>query len=440
MSDWHTPAHLRALTNAIVHIDGDAFFASCEQAMNPEWKGKPVITGKERGIASAASYEAKRAGVTRGMILSDVKKVCPDAIIVPSDYESYSLFSKRMFAIMRRFTNTVEEYGIDEGFADITGMRQSMGMSYVKMARLMKEQIQEELNLTVSVGLAPTKVLAKMASKWDKPDGFTYIPGRSIKTYLKQLPVEHVWGIGPNTAGYMHQMGIYTALDFVQKERDYIEWQFTKPHQELWHELQGTAMYTVNTDEKTSYASISKTKTFTPASTDKEFIFSQLVKNLENACIKARRYDLVAKKVAIFIKDQGFARHGMEIELSRASAYPSDITKLIRPLFDSLYEQGVQYRSTGVILSGLQEETNIQGSLFETPVTLENLKQIYDVVDNMAKKFGKHTVHLAGSLKANTFEQHAGVRGDKPARQQHTLKGEWGRKRLGMPVFSGIVR
>lgn len=440
MSDWHTPAHLRALTNAIVHIDGDSFFASCEQAMHPEWKGKPVVTGKERGIASAMSYEAKKAGVHRGMILSDVKKVCPEAIIVASDYESYSLFSKRMFSIMRRFTNVVEEYGVDEGFADITGMRQSMGINYLKMARLMKEQVEKELGITVSVGLAPTKVLAKLASKWDKPDGFVYISGRKINDFLKTLPVGHVWGIGPNTAAYMNQLGIYTALDFIKKDRDYIEWQFTKPHQELWHELQGTKMYNVNTEEKTSYASISKTKTFTPASTDKEFVFSQLVKNLENACIKARRYDLVAKKVYIFIKEQNFQRHGMELELTRASAYPSDITKLIRPLFDTLYQEDVKYRSTGVILSGLQEETNIQGSLFEAPVKLQNLREIYEAVDAVAKKFGKHTLHLAGSLKANTFDQHAGERGEISARQKNLLKGERGRRRLGMPVFSGIVK
>lgn len=439
MSDWHTPAHLRSLTNAIIHVDGDSFFASCEQAMRPELKGKPVVTGKERGIASAMSYEAKQAGVHRGMVLHKVKQVCPNAIILPSDYESYSLFSKRMFSIMRRFTNIVEEYGIDEGFADVTGMQQSMNMSYVKMAQRMKEQIQNELNLTVSVGLAPTKVLAKMASKWDKPDGFVYVSGRKINEFLKVLDVKDVWGIGPNTAAYMNQMGIYTALDFVKKDRDYVEWQFTKPHQELWHELQGTKMYPVSTEVKTSYASISKTKTFTPASTDKEFVYSQLVKNLENACIKARRYDLVAKQVAIFIKDQSFQRHGLEVNLNRASAYPNDITKLIRPLFDSLYKEGVKYRSTGVILSGLQEETNIQGSLFEPPLQLENLKQIYDVVDLMAKKFGKHTVHLAGSLKANTFDQHQGQRGELPNRQKHALKGEQGRKRLGIPVFSGIV-
>ena len=112
------------------------FFATCEQAIHPEYKGKPVVTGLERGIASAMSYEAKAAGVKRGMRIFEVRKVCPDAIIVPSDYETYSLFSKRIFSIMRRYTNTVEEYGIDEGFADLTGLRRPMNMSYQNMAKI----------------------------------------------------------------------------------------------------------------------------------------------------------------------------------------------------------------------------------------------------------------------------------------------------------------
>lgn len=435
MSDWHTPSHLRSLNNAIVHVDGDGFFAGCEQAVHPEYKGKPVVTGKERGIAAAMSYEAKRAGVTRGMIISEVKRVCPDAIIVPSDYETYSLFSKRMFAIMRRFTNVVEEYGIDEGFADLTGLRRPMKMSYLKMAREMKRQIQEELGLTVSVGLASSKVLAKAGSRWNKPDGFTYIPGRKIGEYLKKLSVGQVWGIGPNTAGHMHQMGIHTAFDFTQLPWETVEKQFTKPHQELWHELKGEKVYEVTNEEKSSYASISKTKTFTPASTDKDFVFSQLIKNLENACIKARRYNLVAQKIHIFLKEQNFARHGLEATLTRASAYPSDLTSIIRPLFEKLYQEGVQYRATGVTLFQLQEDTSIQSSLFEAPVTLHKLQQVYDAVDEMAVVFGKHAVHLGASMKANTHQQHEGGRGHVAPRKQRRLKGETVRQRLGIPML-----
>ena len=113
---------LHSLPRAIIHVDCDAFFASVEQALNPHLKNKPVITGKERGIAASMSYEAKARGVTRGMPTGQIRQVCPEAVILPSDYEAYSLLSKRFFEIVRRFTPDVEEYSIDECFADLTGL------------------------------------------------------------------------------------------------------------------------------------------------------------------------------------------------------------------------------------------------------------------------------------------------------------------------------
>ena len=144
---------LGSYPRAIVHIDGDAFFASCEQASNPKLKGKPVVTGKERGIAASMSYEAKARGVTRGMRLSDIKRVCPDVVLLPSDYETYSLLSTRFFAIVRRFTPDVEEYSIDEVFADVTGLRRPLGMSYERIAARIKYDLDTELGFTFSESL-----------------------------------------------------------------------------------------------------------------------------------------------------------------------------------------------------------------------------------------------------------------------------------------------
>src|SRR4030065_2162345 len=132
---------------AIMHMDADAFFASCEQAIHPELKGRPVITGKERGIVAAASYEAKERGVKRGMRLFEVKKVCPDAVILPSDYETYSLFSLRMFDILRRFSPDVEEYSVDEAFVDLTGLRRSFRGSYGMIGQKMQKSVEKELGI-----------------------------------------------------------------------------------------------------------------------------------------------------------------------------------------------------------------------------------------------------------------------------------------------------
>lgn len=433
---WNTNI---SFPNAIIHVDGDAFFASCEQALHPEYKGKPVVVGKDRGIAASMSYEAKRKGVTRAMPLHKIREICPDVIILPSDYETYSLFSKRMFAIMRRYGSMVEEYGIDEGFVDVTGMNKPLNMDYKAIASRIKQDIQRELNITVSVGLAPTKVLAKLASKCSKPDGFITIAKPYINPFLKNIPVEQIWGVGPNTAHYMYKLGIHTAEQFVQKEWGYVEQYFTKPHQEIWHELRGEKVYPVLVEEKTSYASISKTRTFTPSSSNKDFVYGQLIKNVENACIKARRYHLAARKVSIFLKTQDFQIEAVEVCVNRATAFPQDIIPIIKPLFDQLHKRKVKYRATGVVLSELQEDMAIQGSLFENPIKLTQMKKVYSAVDALAKKFGKHTVHTGGSLVAQRV-QHTGNRGVQALRKETSLKGERGRKRLNIPMLFGMVR
>ena len=182
---------LQSWPRAILHLDGDAFFTSCEEAIHPEFRGKALITGGERGIVACASYPAKKMGIKRGVPLHEARKICPDLIILPSDYETYSLFSRRMFNIMRNFTPDVEEYSIDEAFADITGMRRALRSSYEDIAIQMKKEIERSLGITVSVGLSITKVLAKVGSKYLKPAGMTVIKGRDIAQYLGDLPFRH---------------------------------------------------------------------------------------------------------------------------------------------------------------------------------------------------------------------------------------------------------
>ena len=435
---WSTKSE--SFPQAIIHLDGDAFFASCEEAIHPEYHGQPVVTGLERGIASSFNYLAKRRGVKRGMRLFEIKKICPDAIIVASDYETYSLFSKRMFTIMRRYTNLVEEYSIDEGFADVTGLRRSMHKSYIGMAKDMKETVERELGLSVSVGLAPTKVLAKLASTCKKPSGLVNISGKNIEKFLCDTPIGHIWGVGPNTSNYLRQFGIKTAADFTKQSYEWVMKNLTKPHQEIWRELHGEQVFPVLTEEKTSYASISKTKTFTPPSNTRDLVYAQLVKNLENACIKARRYHLAPERVAIILKEQSFTVHGLEATLTRRSNFPQDILPIIRPLFDRLFSSSTLYRSTGIVLSGLSSETSIQGSLFESPVRMEKFQRVYTAMDTLSQKFGKHTVHLGASMSAHTSPAHAGKRGDTAERKQTLLKGETRRKRLWLPLLLGAVR
>lgn len=429
------PLIISSWPRAIMHLDADAFFASCEQAIHPELRGRPVITGKERGIVAAASYEAKARGVSRGVRLSDVKKLCPDAVILPSDYETYSLFSVRMFEILRRFSPDVEEYSIDEAFVDLTGLRRTYHGSYEIIAENMRAAIKQELGITVSAGVSLSKVLAKIGSKHKKPDGLTMIPGRDIHLFLGKLPVEKVWGIGPNTAAYLAKHNIRTALQFAQQDEGFITKYLSKPFQEIWRELNGRSVYPVTTETKSSYQSISKAKTFTPASTDGTFVFAQISKNLENACIKARRYHLAATRVVLFLRQQDYQSTGTELKLSRPTAFPAELYSLLREGFRDLFRPNTPYRQTGVVLSGLVAESGIQYGLFEDTAKIDRMAKVYASIDELSRKYGKHAVQHGASLPTKMQAQHEGARGDVPVRKNDLFRGENKRQRLGLPML-----
>ncbi len=424
---------IQSWPRAIAHIDGDAFFTSCEEAIHPELKGKALITGGERGIVACASYAAKKMGIKRGVPLQEARKICPGLIILPSDYETYSLFSRRMFGIMRRFTPDVEEYSIDEAFADITGMRRALHSSYEEIALRMKKEIERELGITVSVGLSITKVLSKVASKHLKPAGMTVIKGRDIAQYLSNLPVGKVWGIGPATTSYLAKMNISYALEFARLAEKTVLDKFTKPGVEIWQELRGKSVYPVTAEDKSSYASISKTKTFAPATNNAEYLFAHLMRNMESACIKARRYQLAPQKIAVFLKKNDFETQGGEAVLSRPCACPLEFSPIIRNLFAACFRPEEIYRATGVILLDLQPDTGTQYSLFDDPPQAEKIKELYGVADELGKKFGKHTLYLGASHPIEKLGK--GRRGAPTVREQTRLTGETRRRHLGLPLI-----
>lgn len=424
---------IRSWPRAILHMDGDAFFTSCEEAIHPELRGKPLVTGGERGIVACASYAAKRLGIRRAVPLHEAKALCPGLIVLPSDYETYSLFSRRMFNVIRKFTPQVEENSIDEAFADLTGMRRPHHASYETMARQIKEEIHRELGITVTVGLSITKVLAKVASRHRKPDGFTLISGKEIPEYLQRLPVEAVWGIGPATTQYLWKMGIRTALEFARLPEGVVLKRFSKPGREIWRELRGESVYPVSTEEKSVYASISKTKTFAPATNDRDYLFAHLLRNVESACLKARRYSLAPRKIALFLKKNDFSFRGEEAKLARPSAHPLEVSELLRELFDLNYDRKDIYRATGVVLLDLVPDRHIQYSLFEDPLRAEKVRHLYEAADILGGKFGKHTLHLGGSHLIEVLGK--GRRGEPTVRDRTRFLGETKRKHLGLPIL-----
>ncbi len=189
----------------------DAFFAAVEEKRHPELTGKPLVIGgsgdpTKRGVVSTASYEARKFGIHSAMPLKTAYELCPHAVFLPVDYEAYSRESQKIKAILRRFTPIVEDVGIDEAFLDIS----EIGKHSEEIAEEIKKEIKEETGLTGSIGIAPNKLLAKIASDMDKPDGLTIILENDIASILHPLPVRKLWGIGPKTEKYLKDMGIET--------------------------------------------------------------------------------------------------------------------------------------------------------------------------------------------------------------------------------------
>lgn len=387
-------------SKVIFHIDGDAFFVGVEVAKNPELKGLPVVTGEERGIVSALSYEAKALGVVRGMPIFKIKNDFPDVVILPGDYRSYAEYSNRIFNIVRRYAYGIEEYSIDECFADFTGLDRTLKTTYRKIAEQIKKEIYDELGISVSIGLAPTKVLAKVASNWVKPDGLTEIEIENAPDFLIKKPIEKIWGVGPKTSELLKNRGVHTALDFRNKDIAWVRRYLSKPYETIWQELNGVSVMEVDTEVKTTYGSIQKTKTFTPSTNDKTFLWSQISKHIEDACRKARYYELVPKKISIFLKTQNFKITTVSVVLPIPSNSPEILLSLVRGHFEKCYTKGVLYRTTGVILQDLTQNFVSQKDLFGGTIMSDKFDLIHKQIDSLENKLGKRVVYLGSTDNA----------------------------------------
>lgn len=386
----------------ILHMDGDAFFVGVEVAKNPKLKGLPVVTGEERGIVSALSYEAKALGVVRGMPIFQLQKQFPQVIIMPGDYSSYAKYSQSMFDIVRRYADDVEEYSIDECFADLTGLEPPLKMTYKQIAERIKKEITDELGLSVSIGLAPTKVLAKVASKWMKPNGLTVIDRDSISDFLKMTPIEKIWGIGPRTSESLKRKGVSMAYDFIKKDVNWIKDNFSKPYEVIWRELKGSYMMQIDSKPKTEYSSIQRTRSFHPATNDKIFLLSQFSKNIEEACAKARHFELMPKKVSFFLKTRDFKYVTYAVTLNAPTNAPEIIISLIEDNFNKIHKKGILYRTTGVTLHELVSGSVAQLDLFGGTVKANKFETIHKQIDSLEDKYGKRVVYLASTHNART--------------------------------------
>ena len=386
---------------AILHFDGDAFFASVEQAKDWRLKGKPVVTGGERGAATSLSYEAKARGLHRGIPMQDIRRMCPDVIVVNSDYTAYSIYARRMYAIAKKYSDTVEEYSIDECFADITDLDTVLGMSYEAIARTMKEELERSLGITFGVGLASTKTLAKVASKHAKPAGLTIVPQEGIEQLLAETQIYDVWGLGGASSVRLRLLGVITALDYTRKDIDWLrEHGFVRPQIATWHELSGRAVYRLSSGGHEYPHSVMKTRTFSPPSTDRGRLLSELSKNVEAACAKLRKEGMKARALSFYLKTQEFTYHGVQIDLPIPLSSPPEILSYIEERLDEVYAPGILYRATGVTLRGLIPDGVATDDIFGDTKKLRLKRTAYRALDELNKRYGRGTVFLASSMHA----------------------------------------
>jgi DNA polymerase-4/DNA polymerase V len=431
------PLTLASYPRAILHVDADAFFTSVEQALEPALRGRPVVTGKERGIIACASYEAKALGIQRGLPLFEARRLCPQLVVLPSDYETYGLYSRRMFDIMRRYTPAVEEYSVDEAFLDLTGVRRVLRASYEEIARRLQADIASELGLTVSAGLSPTKCLAKLCSKFRKPAGFTAVPGRLIHVLLARTPLEKVWGFGPSSVALLQKYGLRTALDFVLRPEAWARRLLHKPGAEIWHELRGRSLLPVTDAAPGPRFSIVKSQTFAPPSGEREYVFARLMRNAEAAFARARRHRLRVRRLGVVLRRQDYEHSGMEARLTRPSASAQEAAPLLRRLFDAAFDPGARYRSTLVALGGLENEAAEQLDLFDNRLEIERMERLTRAVDEINGRLGRNAVCSGAALFLRGKAWNP--RDDLPARRAAAPAAADGRRRLAVPCWNLAV-
>jgi DNA polymerase IV len=224
----------------IIHIDMDAFYASVEQLDDPLLRGKPVVVAwrGNRSVVCAASYEARRFGIRSAMPATRAERLCPDAIFIPPNFTRYRAVSRLTREIFSRHTDLIEPLSLDEAYLDVTDNKTGLPTA-TRVARTIREQIRQELNLTASAGVAPNKFLAKIASDWNKPDGLFVIQPEDVNTFLPPLPVERLPGVGKVTGERLDKLGIKTVGKLRDLDRSTLEEQFGRQGVRLYELARG---------------------------------------------------------------------------------------------------------------------------------------------------------------------------------------------------------
>jgi DNA polymerase IV len=382
---------------SILHVDMDAFFAAVEQMDHPPLRGKPVLVGHDgpRGVVATASYEARPFGCHSAQPMVVAKRLCPQAIIVPGRHDRYREISQTMFALLDAFSPVVEPLSIDEAFLDLTGTERLLGPAPSVAARL-KERIRQEIGLTASVGVAPNKFLAKLASDLHKPDGLTVIRPEDLDTVLPPLPVTRIWGIGPVMAARLQLLGIHTIGHLRRFPLDVLKGQ-VGDEAEHYHRLaHGLDDRPVAVDEDAK--SIGQEQTFEVDIDQPEAVQRVLANQVEQVAWRLRKHGLTTRCVTLKIRFGDF----QTITRSTTLAEPTDSTSELEGEAKAIFDRWAREFFQPVRLIGMTASHFSKGegqlNLFADPQR-EQQRRVDAVSDAIIQRFGKGAIQRGGSLE-----------------------------------------
>ena len=391
----------------ILHVDMDAFYASVEVRDNPSLAGLPVCVGgpaSGRGVISAASYEAREFGVHSAMPSAQARRLCPQLVLLPPDFDRYTEASRQIMAIFQRYTPLVEPLSLDEAFLDVTGCERLFGDA-IDVGHRIKQDILAETGLVASVGVATSKFLAKLASDLDKPNGFRVIRAHEIREVLDPLPVSKIFGVGERTAKRLEQLGVHTVGDLAGKPREEVTREFGASG--MWiHDL-AHGIDTRRVSPRREEKSHGMERTFAEDIADREELKLFLLQFCEEVAFGLRGKGLRGKTITLKARYSDFKT----VTRTKTLDYPTNLGPRIfavaRELLDRVKPGPL--RLIGIQVSALQDvRAPIQETLFnghhdggsrdDWVKTSKKLERVTGGIDKLRRKFGKDAVMPASLL------------------------------------------
>jgi DNA polymerase-4 len=397
------PAELSSQTaTSILHVDMDAFFVSVELLERPELRGKPVVVGggpDQRGVVTAASYEARKYGIQSAMPLRTAGRLCPQAIFLDGHHVKYTQWSDRVATILTNFSPVVEMVSIDEAYLDLAGTERLHGPPLAAADKLLRN-ITRTTGLPCSGGLASTRLVAKVASDQGKPRGLVWVPAGSEMRFLAPLPVRKIPGIGKVTERALLALGIQTVEQIAAQPQEKLEKIFGQWGTALYRKARGGDSYEFVVDAEPK--SISQNHTFNEDTDDSAVLTAVLSHLSQKACKRLREAGLATSTLTLTIRYAGFDTHTRSKSLGESTALDAGINAVFQELFQKHREQPRKVRLLGVSLSNFTHGGE-QLDLLQAE-RREKLQKLTQATDRLRDKFGFSKVQFGGSLRRSDYK------------------------------------